>query len=176
MFLSRQHLRILPSQRRLPWRPLFLFHVALCRFSPIVRNRLGGHDAYHVSCHSDRRQTKKGIWMEDIGWTAFPLRGRGVCCHGNNCEFHRQDPRLGHPQAFLDKTANIGCQAYLYDNDDRFFPGWKLDISWFFCTISWSVLMLLGTGITATALLLPSEGGYELIPGDDWGRVRDQDD
>lgn len=36
--------------------------------------------------------------------------------------------------------------------------------------------MLLGTGITATALLLPSEGGYELIPGDDWGRVRDQDD
>lgn len=36
--------------------------------------------------------------------------------------------------------------------------------------------MLLGAGITATALLLPSEGGYELIPGDDWGRVGDQDD
>ena len=36
--------------------------------------------------------------------------------------------------------------------------------------------MLLGTGITATALLLPLEGGYELIPGDDWGRVGDQDD
>ncbi len=36
--------------------------------------------------------------------------------------------------------------------------------------------MLLGAGITATALVLPSEGGYELIPGDDWGRVGDQDD
>lgn len=36
--------------------------------------------------------------------------------------------------------------------------------------------MLLGAGITAMALLLPSEGGYELIPGDDWGQVRGQDD
>lgn len=36
--------------------------------------------------------------------------------------------------------------------------------------------MLLGAGITATALLLPSEEGYELIPGDDWGRVGGDDD
>lgn len=36
--------------------------------------------------------------------------------------------------------------------------------------------MLLGAGIIATALLLPSEGGYELIPGDDWGRVGGEDD
>ena len=76
----------------------------------------------------------------------------------------------------VDRFANIGRQAYLYDNDDRFFPGWKLDISWVFCTISWSVMMLLAAGITATALLLPSEGGYELIPGEDWGRVGEQDD
>ena len=75
-----------------------------------------------------------------------------------------------------DGSANIGWQAYLYDNDDRFFPGWELDISWLFCTVSWSIMMLLGAGITATALLLPSEGGYELIPGDYWGRVNDQDD
>ena len=37
-------------------------------------------------------------------------------------------------------------------------------------------MMLLAAGITATALFLPSEGGYELIPGDDWGRVGEQDD
>lgn len=36
--------------------------------------------------------------------------------------------------------------------------------------------MLLGVGITGTALLLPSEEGYELIPGEDWRRVGDQDD
>lgn len=65
-------------------------------------------------------------------------------------------------------------QAYLYDNDDRFFPGWKLDISWVLCTVSWSVMLLLGCGITATALLLPMEGGYELIPDDDWGRHDDE--
>ena len=55
-------------------------------------------------------------------------------------------------------------QAYLYDNDDRFFPGWKLDTSWILCTLSWSVSVLLAGGISASALLLPSEGGYELIP------------
>ena len=37
-------------------------------------------------------------------------------------------------------------------------------------------MMLIGTGIIAAALLLPSEGGYELIPGEDWGRFGDQDD
>lgn len=37
-------------------------------------------------------------------------------------------------------------------------------------------MMLLGAGIIASALLLPSEGGYELIPGDDWGRFNTQDD
>lgn len=74
------------------------------------------------------------------------------------------------------ECAGMAIIAYLYENDDRFFPGWKLDIAWIFCTISWSVLMLLGAGIIATALLLPSEGGYELIPGDDWGRVGGEDD
>ncbi|MCJ1450716.1 hypothetical protein MMC28_001050 [Mycoblastus sanguinarius] len=64
--------------------------------------------------------------------------------------------------------------AYLYDNDDRFFPGWKLDISWIVCTVSWSVMFLLAAGISATALLLPSEGGYELILGDDWGQEEQQ--
>ncbi|KAF6224700.1 hypothetical protein HO173_012890 [Letharia columbiana] len=74
------------------------------------------------------------------------------------------------------ECAGMAIVAYLYENDDRFFPGWKLDISWIFLTISWSVMMLLGAGITGTALLLPSEEGYELIPGEDWRRVGDQDD
>lgn len=34
--------------------------------------------------------------------------------------------------------------------------------------------MLLGGGIIATSLLLPPEGGYELIPDDDWGREREE--
>ena len=55
-------------------------------------------------------------------------------------------------------------QAYVYDYDDRFFPGWRLDTSWILCTASWSAMILLGAGVSATALLLPSEEGYELIP------------
>ena len=36
--------------------------------------------------------------------------------------------------------------------------------------------MLLSFGIAATALLLPAEGGYELIPGDDWGQLGEQEE
>jgi len=56
--------------------------------------------------------------------------------------------------------------AYLFDHDERFFPGWKLDISWILCTISWGLLALTSTAIGAATYVLPSEGGYELIPGE----------
>ena len=55
-------------------------------------------------------------------------------------------------------------QAYLYDHDDRFFPGWKLDISWILCTASFSAVLGLFVGLPLAMLLLPVEGGYELIP------------
>lgn len=57
-------------------------------------------------------------------------------------------------------------QAYLFDHDERFFPGWKLDVSWILCTISWGLLALTSTCIGAATYVLPSEGGYELIPGE----------
>ena len=58
----------------------------------------------------------------------------------------------------------IALQAWLYDNDDRFFPGWKLDESWTLCTVSWVVAIFCAIGIPVAKLALPSEGGYELIP------------
>lgn len=57
-------------------------------------------------------------------------------------------------------------QSFLFDYDDRFFQGWHLDTSWILCTLSWSVLILTGAGIAATAIYLPEEGGYELIPSE----------
>ncbi|KAI9727784.1 MAG: hypothetical protein M1834_007931 [Cirrosporium novae-zelandiae] len=61
--------------------------------------------------------------------------------------------------------AAMAIVAYLYDNDDRFFVGWKLDVSWILDTVSWSVLVLSALVVGGAAMLLPSEGGYELIPG-----------
>ena len=63
-------------------------------------------------------------------------------------------------------THGLRFQAYLYEHDNRFFPGWQLDSSWILCTVSWSVMILLSAAVTTAALLLPSEGGYELIPGE----------
>ena len=58
-------------------------------------------------------------------------------------------------------------QTYLFDNDERFFVGWKLDDSWMLCVASWCLQVLSGVAVVAGALVLPSEGGYELIPGGD---------
>jgi hypothetical protein len=55
-------------------------------------------------------------------------------------------------------------QAYEFNHDERFFPGWKLDVSWILCTVSWCILALSSAGIGISVCALPSEGGYELIP------------
>lgn len=57
-------------------------------------------------------------------------------------------------------------QAYLFDNDDRFFVGWKLDKSWIMCTVSWSIAMVSAGLISLSAFAFPEEGDYELIPSE----------
>jgi len=66
----------------------------------------------------------------------------------------------------LTQCASMSIIAFLYDNDERFFPGWQLDTSWILCTVSWSVSLLTGVGIGAAVYALPEEGDYELIPGE----------
>ncbi|KAF2465542.1 uncharacterized protein BDR25DRAFT_84885 [Lindgomyces ingoldianus] len=66
--------------------------------------------------------------------------------------------------ASIIQCAGMAIVSFLFDHDERFFDGWYLDNSWVLCTVSWSVLFLTSAGITASALYLPEEGGYELIP------------
>ena len=63
----------------------------------------------------------------------------------------------------------MASQAYLFDYDDRFFEGWKLDTAWILCTVSWSIAILSAAFITLSAYVFPSEGGYELIPSERHG-------
>ncbi|KAJ5132621.1 hypothetical protein N7448_006779 [Penicillium atrosanguineum] len=72
--------------------------------------------------------------------------------------------------AFL-QAASMSIVAYLYDNEDRFFVGWNLDESWVFCTVSWCLGIFCAGAIVVAAQILPSEGGYELIPDNDALRV-----
>jgi len=69
--------------------------------------------------------------------------------------------------AGLVEAAGMSIIAYLFDHSDRFFPGWKLDVSWVLCTVSWSLLALTGIGIGAATYALPDEGGYEFLRSDD---------
>lgn len=64
-----------------------------------------------------------------------------------------------------------GLQTYLFDNEDRFFVGWQLDQSWVFCTVSWCLSLFCAGAVVLAAKVLPSEGGYELIPDHDELRI-----
>ncbi|BDD60116.1 hypothetical protein MAP00_005278 [Monascus purpureus] len=66
--------------------------------------------------------------------------------------------------AAIVQAASMALVAYLYDNEPRFFAGWKLDESWACCTASWCLTVLCAGAIVIAAKTLPSEGGYELIP------------
>lgn len=63
----------------------------------------------------------------------------------------------------LVQCAAMGLVSYLYDHDDHFYPGWKLDDSWIMCTVSFCLSLVTAVIIWWTARILPSEGGYELI-------------
>jgi len=66
--------------------------------------------------------------------------------------------------AAIVQCAAISLVAYLHDNDERFFMGWELATSWILATVSWCLQAFCAAAVTAAALILPSEGGYELIP------------
>jgi len=67
------------------------------------------------------------------------------------------------------QCAGMAIVAYLFDNDDRFFVGWKLDKSWILCTVSWSIAVVSAALISLSAFVFSSEGGYELIPSERYG-------
>ncbi|CDM32122.1 hypothetical protein DTO013E5_3658 [Penicillium roqueforti] len=69
------------------------------------------------------------------------------------------------------QAAGMSIVAYLFDNEDRFFIGWKLDQSWILCTVSWCLSVLCAGAVIVSGKVLPSEGGYELIPDHDELRV-----
>jgi len=70
---------------------------------------------------------------------------------------------VGLAQCFAMSTV-----SYLYDYDHQFSEqlGWGLDWGFTWCAFSWSISILLAIGVLLSAYLLPSEGGYELIPSE----------
>ncbi|KAH8786139.1 hypothetical protein BGZ57DRAFT_882268 [Hyaloscypha finlandica] len=68
------------------------------------------------------------------------------------------------------QCASMAIVAYLFDNDERFFVGWKLDKAWILCTVSWSIAVLSAAFISLSAFVFPPEDGYELIPSERHGR------
>ncbi|KAK6329771.1 hypothetical protein TWF696_003634 [Orbilia brochopaga] len=53
--------------------------------------------------------------------------------------------------------------SYVYENDERFFVGWKLDVSWVLCTFSWGITLIIAGMIAMVGWLLPPEDGYERL-------------
>ncbi|KAH7068669.1 hypothetical protein FB567DRAFT_247959 [Paraphoma chrysanthemicola] len=71
------------------------------------------------------------------------------------------------------QCAGMAIVAFLFDNDSRFWDGWHLDTCFHLVTASWSILVLTSAGIIASALYLPAEGDYDLLPEQEY---REPDD
>jgi len=63
----------------------------------------------------------------------------------------------------MSQCGAVSLVAYLYDYDDRFFVGWKLDLSWVMTTVSWSVMLVIAGFVSIAGWVMPPEGGYELL-------------
>jgi hypothetical protein len=87
--------------------------------------------------------------------------GLSDCCYGYCGKFFFPAFLLRRMERLKKLTIT---QAFLFDHDNRFFVGWKLDKSWILCTISWIVLLVDVVGITVAAKMLPAEDDYEAIP------------
>ena len=101
-----------------------------------------------------------GKQKRESGWGVLAL----LICVAAAVQCAAMSLVVGEEDSWTRQIKLTGSQAYLYDNDERFFMGWKLATSWILCTVSWSMQALCAGAVTAAAMLLPSEGGYELIP------------
>ncbi|KAI1812925.1 hypothetical protein GGS20DRAFT_511828 [Poronia punctata] len=60
--------------------------------------------------------------------------------------------------------ASMGIVAWLFEHDSQFIvPGWALDYSFYLCTASAAVSVLLAAGLAASAFALPPEDDYEYL-------------
>ncbi|KAI1750810.1 hypothetical protein F4782DRAFT_508039 [Xylaria castorea] len=60
--------------------------------------------------------------------------------------------------------ASMGIVAWLFENDSQFVvPGWTLDYSFYLCTTSASVSVVLAAVLAASAYVLPPEDDYESL-------------
>ncbi|ODH46358.1 hypothetical protein GX48_07549 [Paracoccidioides brasiliensis] len=67
----------------------------------------------------------------------------------------------------LVQCSGMAVASYLHDNDDHFYLGFRLDDSFILCTVSWCLALLCALSVYIAARVLPTEGGYELIPDPD---------
>ncbi|KAK3210327.1 hypothetical protein GRF29_44g2338284 [Pseudopithomyces chartarum] len=76
--------------------------------------------------------------------------------------------------AFI-QCIGMAIVSHLFTSHPRFhLPGHYLDASWSLCTASFATLFLSALGMTASALYLPPEGDYELLPEDNLEVVQDE--
>ncbi|KAK4154595.1 hypothetical protein C8A00DRAFT_32631 [Chaetomidium leptoderma] len=60
--------------------------------------------------------------------------------------------------------VGMAIVAYLFDHDELFLvPGYRLDSSWYLCTISAGAALLAGVGLAISAVVLPPEDGYQML-------------
>ncbi|KAF3310071.1 hypothetical protein TWF173_010083 [Orbilia oligospora] len=63
-------------------------------------------------------------------------------------------------------SISVTCQllamslvSYVYENDERFFVGWRLDVCWVLCMVSWGVGLVVTGLVGLVGWVLPEDAG-----------------
>jgi hypothetical protein len=135
---------------------ILLLDVEISWLHDVVCSCTGISDAGGICGSYCGRQADESEWMESTGCPGLSCRPVLMCkcCY---CGTYFD----GNGSTMTDEV-----QAYLFENDDRFFVGWRLDSSFTISAVSAGISLLTAVGIVLSRILLPEEDGYELIPSE----------
>lgn len=101
VFVPHRHLRLLPPPTRLPWRPLFLLHVALCGLPHVIRCRHGRHDHHCIRRCSGGREAETRIGLEDYEWAALDSCSSAIDWDGHNRKLSSSEASSSRAKQFV---------------------------------------------------------------------------
>ncbi|KAF3212767.1 hypothetical protein TWF679_005655 [Orbilia oligospora] len=84
----------------------------------------------------------------------------------NNTTTNNTIRKSGWKYLVLLLSISVTCQllamslvSYVYENDERFFVGWRLDVCWVLCMVSWGVGLVVTGLVGLVGWVLPEDGG-----------------
>ncbi|KAF3281959.1 hypothetical protein TWF970_001908 [Orbilia oligospora] len=98
--------------------------------------------------------------------TTTTTRDNNTTTNSNNTTTNNTIRKSGWKFLVLLLSISVTCQllamslvSYVYENDERFFVGWRLDVCWVLCMVSWGVGLVVTGLVGLVGWVLPEDAG-----------------